>query len=167
MVCSARHVRRLHERRPASVGPRAIQNVGVRLQHVHHHRPIKGFRLGGGGNVRLNFKLKGGPTRRFQEVVPENSLVVDDDVGDVPAAGRAARAGGGNRQHGSDRPRKRGAASAAHRASAWGRVACVSVTCRLAARVRALNIALARGTPCVHVHVVMGPAQRMICSRCM
>ena len=36
--------------------------------------------------MRLNFKLKGEPTRRFQEAVLENSLVVVDDVGDVDEA---------------------------------------------------------------------------------
>ena len=93
--------------------------------------------------MRFNFKLKGGPTRRFQEAVLENNLLVDD-VGDVPAAGRAARAGGGNRQHGSDRPRKRGGAGAAPRKRVGGgREAGHLAT--LVARVRALSIALARG----------------------
>ena len=81
--------------------------------------------------------------------------------GDAAVRRRAARRATG--RHGS-KPRKRGAAGAAHRASAWGQGRLLVVTCSLAARVRALNIALARH--CVHVHVVMGPAKRMICCRC-
>ena len=64
-LCSASHVRRLHERGPAHLGRRAIKEVGVRLPHFHQPRPLEVLRLQEkGGNETLEFYLKGQPAPR-------------------------------------------------------------------------------------------------------
>ena len=93
----------------------------------------------------FELKLKGESPRRAQEALLELLLGTPD--GDVVYAGRIARVGGGFRQrrHGSE-PRKRGAAGAAHRASARGRAGRLSLCQTGSALARFQYRACARAT---------------------